>query len=79
MVRLTDMTIVVYWDFKQQNKQKQTGRGSSIGSVSAWHASGPEFDLHIRHIFSWKFSHEKNSTTILPLPLVVSYWRKNVH
>ena len=28
------------------------GHGSSIGSMSAWHASGPEFDLHVRHILS---------------------------
>ena len=28
------------------------GRGSSIGSVFAWHASGPEFDPHVRHILS---------------------------
>ena len=29
---------------------KNAGRGSSIGSVSAWHASGPEFDPHVPHI-----------------------------
>ena len=46
------------------------GRGSSIGSVSTWHASGPEFDSHIRHILSWRLGHEKISTTILPLPLI---------
>ena len=28
------------------------------------HASGPEFDLHVRHILSWR------STAILPLPLI---------
>ena len=31
------------------------GRGSLIGSVSAWHASGPEFDPHVRHILSWSW------------------------
>ena len=31
-----------------------TGRDSSIGSVSAGHASGPEFDIHIRRILSWR-------------------------
>ena len=46
-----------------------TGRGSSIGSVSAWHASGPEFDPHVRHILSWRLGHENISTAILPLPL----------
>ena len=46
------------------------GRGSSIGSVFAWHASGPEFDFHIRHILSWRFGHENISTAILPLPLI---------
>ena len=48
----------------------KTGRGSSIGSVSAWHASGPEFDPHVRHILSWRLGHEKISTAILPLPLI---------
>ena len=47
-----------------------TGRGSSIGSEFAWHASGPEFDPHIRHILSCKLGHENISTAILPLPLV---------
>ena len=46
------------------------GRGSSIGSVSASHASGPEFDPHVRHIHSWRFGHENISTAILPLPLI---------
>ena len=46
------------------------GRGSSIGSVSAWHASGPEFDPHVRHILSWRLGHEKISTAILPLSLI---------
>ena len=53
------------------------GRGSSIGSEFAWHASGPEFDPHVRHILSWRLGHENISTAILPLPLiqeVVSYW-----
>ena len=36
-----------------------TGRGSSIGSEFAWHASGPEFDTHVRHILSWRLGHEK--------------------
>ena len=31
-----------------------TGRGSSIGNEFAWHASGPEFDPHVRHILSWE-------------------------
>ena len=63
-----------------------TGRGSSIGSVFAWHASGPDFDPHVRHILSWRLGHENISTAILPPPssaesrrAVVSYWRKNVH
>ena len=46
------------------------GRGSSIGSMSAWHAKGLEFDPHVRHILSWRFGYEKNSTAILPLPLI---------
>ena len=42
------------------------GRGSSIGSMSAWHASGPKFDPHVRHSLSWR----QFSTAILPLPLI---------
>ena len=47
-----------------------TGRGNSIGSESAWHASGPEFDPHVRHILSWGLGHENISKAILPLPLI---------
>ena len=47
-----------------------TRRGSSIGNVFAWHASGPEFDPHVRHILSWRLGHENISTAILPLPLI---------
>ena len=49
---------------------KFTGRSSSIGSEFAWHASGPEFDPHVRHILSWRLGHENISTAILPLPLI---------
>ena len=49
---------------------KVTRRGSSIKSVSALHASGPEFDPHVQHILSWRLGHEKISTAILPLPLI---------
>ena len=51
-------------------KSITTGRGSSIGSVFAWHASGPEFDAHVRHILSWRLGHENISTAILPLPQI---------
>ena len=54
-----------------ENTVKCTGRGSSIGSVSARHASGPEFDPHVWHILSWRLGHEKISTAILPLPLIL--------
>ena len=47
-----------------------TGRSSSIGSEMAWHASGPEFDPHVRHILSWRLGHENISTAVLPLPLM---------
>ena len=43
---------------------------SSIGSVSAWQASGPEFDPYVRHILSWRLGHENISTVILLLPLI---------
>ena len=50
--------------------KQETGRGSSIGSVFAWYASGPEFDPHVRHILSWRLGHENISTAIFPLPLL---------
>ena len=46
------------------------GRGSSIDSVSAWLASCPELDHHVRPILSWRFGHEKSPTFIFPLPLI---------
>ena len=58
------------FDIVQRYRKVKAGRGSLIGSVSAWHASGPEFDPHVRHILSWRLGHEKISTTILPLPLI---------
>ena len=48
----------------------QTRHGSSIGSESAWHASGPEFNPHVWHILSWRLGHENISTAILPLQLI---------
>ena len=47
-----------------------TGRGSSIGSKFAWHASGPKFDPHVWHILLWRLGHENIFTAILPLPLI---------
>ena len=44
--------------------------GSSIGSISSWYASGPEFDPYFRYIISWRLGHEKISTAILPLLLI---------
>ena len=72
------------WMVKKYNISFLTaGRGSSIGSVSAWQASGLKFDPHVRHILSWKLGHEKISTAILHLPLIqeeqLSILRKNVH
>ena len=48
----------------------ETGRGSSMGSESAWHASDPKFDPHIWHVLSWRLGHENISTAILSLPLI---------
>ena len=45
-------------------------RGSSIGSMFTWHASGPKFDLYVQHILSWSLGHENISTAILHLPLI---------
>ena len=52
--------------------------------MSAWHASGPEFDPHVRHTLSCRLGHEKISRAILPLPLIQEEqlsvtWQKNVH
>ena len=58
-----------YGDLVDKFQKSCAGRGSSIGSVSAWHESGPEFDPHTRHILSWRLGHENISTAILPLPL----------
>ena len=55
---------------KYPSTQVSSGRGSSIGSEFAWHASGPEFDPHVRHILSCRLGHENISTAILPLPLI---------
>ena len=44
--------------------------GSSIGSVFACHASGPEFDPNAQHILSWRLGHENIPMAILPLPLI---------
>ena len=38
---------------------------NSLGMQAA-----PEFDPHVRHIFSWRLGHENISTAILPLPLI---------
>ena len=46
------------------------GAVAQIGSMSAWHARGPEFDPHIQHILSWRLGHEKISMAILPLRLI---------
>ena len=51
-------------------RHPRAGRDSSIGSVSAWHASDPEFDPHVRHILSWRLGYETISTAILLLPLI---------
>ena len=60
------------------------GRGNSIGSVSAWHASGPEFDPHVRHFLSWRLGHVKyfyghSAVSVDSRRAVVSYWQRNVH
>ena len=51
-------------------RQMPSKIGSSIGSEFTWHASGPEFDPHVRHILSWRLGHENISMAILPLPLI---------
>ena len=74
-------TIYIFHNLPEMNGKSQSvtprrfitcmaGHGSSIWSVSAWHASGPEFDLHVGHILSWRLGHEKLSTAILLLPLI---------
>ena len=60
--------LLLRWSAKVQ--ASLTGRGSSIGSMSTWHASGPEFESHVRRILSWRLGHENISTAIFPLPLI---------
>ena len=54
-----------------------TGRGNSFGidSVIPLYASGPEIDLRVQHILSWKlFSLSSDSRG-----RCFSYWLKNEH
>ena len=45
--------------------------GYMIGCASAWYAESRRFDPKVRqNILSLRFGHEKNSTTILSLPLI---------
>ena len=67
---LTTHIELCFFFFSETNYPWIARRGSSIGSVSAWHASGPEFDPHVQHIFSWRLGHENISMAILPLPLI---------
>ena len=69
----TFSAIYLYFYISKYMYLSTTGRGSSIGSdfsEFAWHASGPEFDPHVRHILSWRLGHENISTAILLLPLI---------
>ena len=72
IVSVPDHCLSFYFTYVSKNKYLLylTGRGSPIGSEFAWHASGPEFDPHVRHILSWRLGHENISTAILPLPLI---------
>ena len=55
----------VYSFFKRACAAIQWGKMSDF-----WHASGPEFDPHVRHILSWRLGHVNISMAILPLPLI---------
>ena len=58
------------------------GRGSSVGSVSAWHANNPEFDPHIQHIlwiWSWNNFYGHFPSSADSRRAAVSNWWKNVH
>ena len=46
------------------------GCGSSMESMFAWHASGPQFDPHVWHILSWRLGHENITAAILLFPLI---------
>ena len=48
----------------------------SIGSMSAWHASSPEFNPHVRHILSWRLGHENMEKFLRPIPLFC-WFKKN--
>ena len=63
------------------NNFSRTFKLAGRASVLAWHASGPKFDPHVRHILSCRFGCAIISTAILSLPLIqeeqlslTSYW-----
>ena len=62
--------------FNVHNLTQEAGRGSSIGSVFAWRASGPEFDP-VHSFVEIFYGHSPSSTD--SRRSVVSYWQKNVH
>ena len=50
--------------------QRSVGRGSSVGSASAWYEDGHGFDPHVRQHSFVEFGHEIISTAILSLLLI---------
>ena len=68
------LLFIVYFSSSEKDRiddnKKSAGRGSSIGSVSVWHADSPEFDPHVRHILSWRLGQVKNSMAFFPFPLI---------
>ena len=73
--------LILLWIFFQNH---MTGRGSSIGSASAWHASGPRVrSPHPAHsfleIWSWETFYRHSPSSADSRRTVVSYWRTNVH
>ena len=69
MSMMVCMTILVYL------KTSNTGHDSSVGSMSALYARGPEIDPCVRQILSWKLF----SLSLIQEEQVISYWHKNVH
>ena len=63
---------------------QHAGRGSSVGSASAWFTDGRGFDPHVRQHSFVEFGHEIISTAILSFPLIQEgqlsvTGEKNVH
>ena len=63
-----------YWiHYTYQNEGQVIFRPGAVARSEACPLgmqAAPEFDTHVRHTRPWRLGHKKNSTAILPLPLI---------